>query len=152
MVDVVSDPDVLVLAAPHLPLPLTEVDVQVMQSDWRMRPTSPSASPPGSSLGLPDEVKSADDGDQAEHDHQEGHDADPDDGVGRGVERDEVRGGAAPLRLSWTGPGPGLIISEMTGTSDDATLDTDITYLLLMLNSMTLSQHGYMNLHVSGDT
>ena len=117
-----------------------------------MRPTSPSASPPGSSLGLPDEVKSADDGDQAEHDHQEGHDADPDDGVGRGVERDEVRGGAAPLRLSWTGPGPGLIISEMTGTSDDATLDTDITYLLLMLNSMTLSQHGYMNLHVSGDT
>ena len=152
MVDVVSDPDVLVLAAPHLPLPLTEVDVQVMESDWRMRPARPSASPPGSALGLPDEVKSADDGDQAEHDHQEGHDADPDDGVGRGVERDEVRGGAAPLRLSWTSPGPGLIISTMTGTSDDATHDTDITYLLLMLNSMTLSQHGYMNLHVSGDT
>ena len=28
----------------------------------------------------------------------------------------------------------------------------ETTYLLLMLNSMTLSQQGYMNLHVSGDT
>merc|ERR1719264_1732571 len=75
-----------------------------------MRPARPSASPPGSALGLPDEVKSADDG----------HDADPDDGVGRGVERDEVRGGAAPLRLSWTGPGPGLIISAPDAELDDA--------------------------------
>lgn len=120
MVDIVSDPNVLVLASPHLPLPLTEVDVQVMESYWRMWSASPSASPPGSALRLPDEVKSADDGDQAEHNHQEGHDADPDDSVGRGVERDQVRGGASPLWLSWTSPDSGLIIPAPDAELDDA--------------------------------
>ena len=109
MVDVVSDTDVLVLAAPRLALALTEVDVEVMESDRRMRPARSSAAPPGPALRLPDEVKSADDGDQAEHDHQERHDADPDDGVGRGVERDQVRG-APPFWISWTCSGSGLII------------------------------------------
>ena len=51
VVDVVSDPDVLILP-PRLPspssaLPLTEVDVQIMQSDGGVWPARPSAPPPG---------------------------------------------------------------------------------------------------------
>ena len=118
VVDVVSDPDVLVLAAPRLALALTEVDVEVMESDRRMRSARSSATPPCPALRLPDEVKSADDGDQAEHDHKERHDADPDDGVGRGVERDQVRR-APPFWICWTSPGSRLVIPEECGHQNE---------------------------------
>ena len=88
MVDVVGDADVLdVVVAGVEVAPLTEVDVQVVQSDGRM--SSAPASHPSTPLRFPEKVKPADCDAEPQHDDDEGEGA-ADDGVDGGVEVGDV--------------------------------------------------------------
>ena len=95
MVDVVGDADVLdVVVAGVEVAPLTEVDVEVVQSDGRV--SSAPASHPAAPLRLPEKVEPADGHPEPQHDDDEGEGA-ADDGVDGGVEVGDVRADLLPL-------------------------------------------------------
>ena len=119
MVDVVGDADVLdVVVAGVEVAPLTEVDVQVVESDGRVSPApAPHSATP---LRFPEEVKPADGDPEPQHDDDEGEGA-ADDGVDGGVEVGDVRPDLLPLTL-------GGEVSPLGGQpGPDAELDNALT-------------------------